>query len=528
LPSLRLRVISMLAALAILPPLILSEVWASDQLASLRERPAVLALALILGLAAMAGLAAAILRRPALFPLLAVAALPFRIPVEAGGATTFLLIPLYLVIGAGVLAYAWERLRPEPTAGRALAPGERRPAALELALLGFLILYVVQAMYSSDFPTAVKNVAFFYVPFALLLRLLSGVRWSGRLALGCLLVAVGLALAFVALGFWEYATRHLLWNPKVIAFNELKPFFRVNSLFFDPNIYGRFLAMTMAGLAGALLWSRSLRSFALAAATLALLWAGLLLTFSQSSFAALLGALAVLAALRWSPRIALTGLVGVAVAGLVVVVAAPGVLKLDVESGGSIDAATSGRWELVRGGVGMFADRPLWGFGSGSFAQRFRERERVSGERAASASHTTPITVAAEQGLVGLVAYLVVLAAAFRLLFAGLRPLRGPPPRAVALVACGVVAAQFSAQVLHTWLYAAFLEDPMTWTLLAIAVGLRAGGAVAGRPAAAGQGRVGVEPFRRPLATATGLRASPAPRARWRDLVRKAVAAGLR
>ena len=47
----------------------------------------------------------------------------------------------------------------------------------------------------------------------------------------------------------EYATRHLLLNPKVIASNQVEEYFRVNSLFFDPNIYGRFLAIVMIGLA---------------------------------------------------------------------------------------------------------------------------------------------------------------------------------------------------------------------------------------------------------------------------------------
>ena len=96
---------------------------------------------------------------------------------------------------------------------------------------------------------------------------------------------LGLALVFVAIGFVEYATRSLLLNPKVIASNELEEYFRVNSLFFDPNIYGRFLALVMLGLAGVLLWERRPRTAALAAVALAVLWGGLVLTLSQSSFA---------------------------------------------------------------------------------------------------------------------------------------------------------------------------------------------------------------------------------------------------
>ena len=38
------------------------------------------------------------------------------------------------------------------------------------------------------------------------------------------------------------------------------------------------------------------------------------------------------------------------------------------------------------------------------------------------------------------------------------------------------VAAAFAALVLHTLVYASFLEDPITWLLLAAAVGLRRDG----------------------------------------------------
>ena len=47
-------------------------------------------------------------------------------------------------------------------------------------------------------------------------------------------------------------------------------------------------------------------------------------------------------------------------------------------------------------------------------------------------------------------------------------------------VRAGIVAA-FAGLMLHTWLYAAFLEDPLTWALLALGTGLAA--AVATRPA---------------------------------------------
>ena len=123
-----------------------------------------------------------------------------------------------------------------------------------------------------------------------------------RLLLQALGVIVGLALLFALVGFVEWATgRLLISNEKVLAANDLKPYFRVNSLFFDPNVYGRFLALVMVVLAGVLLWAPARRDVTRVAVALALLWAALVLTLSESSFAALLIGLAVLAALRWKP-----------------------------------------------------------------------------------------------------------------------------------------------------------------------------------------------------------------------------------
>jgi O-antigen ligase len=132
-----------------------------------------------------------------------------------------------------------------------------------------------------------------------------------------------------------------------------------------------------------------------------------------------------------------------------------------------VSQASSGRFDLIGGGLRMFADRPIWGWGSGSFSEQFRKREKVSSQRAASASHTIPLTYAAEQGIIGFAAYLAVLWAAFRVLFWNLAgPLRGREPPGDKALARAAIAAAFTALVLHTLLYASFLEDPITWTLL--------------------------------------------------------------
>jgi O-antigen ligase len=132
---------------------------------------------------------------------------------------------------------------------------------------------------------------------------------------------------------------------------------------------------------------------------------------------------------------------------------------------GSAENATSGRAALVEGGLELFADRPVQGYGSGSFEREYKSHRtgsQATAQNATSASHTIPVTIAAEQGLPGLLVYVALLAVAFLVLFRGAG--RSPPRIAI--------AAAFAALVLHTWTYADFLEDPFTWALLAIGVAL--------------------------------------------------------
>jgi O-antigen ligase len=327
-----------------------------------------------------------------------------------------------------------------------------------------VVLYALQASYSSDISKAAQNVAFFYVPFGLLYVLMREAPWTSRLVARCFAAAVGLAVVFVGVGFVEYSRKALFLNPKVVASDEFGNYFRVNSLFFDPSIYGRFLALVMILVTTAVLWARVRREQLLGAAVLAWLLAGLVTSFSQSSIAALLLGLAVLAAWRWDVRG--TMYVSVALVAIVGVVAllAPASLHFGLKgAGGSASNATSGRTKLISGGLGLFADRPFQGYGSGSFETEYKRHHQTGGTgpaNATSASHTIPVTVAAEQGIVGFVLYATLVIVAFLTLFSG----AGRSPPRIAIAAC------FAALVVHTWVYADFLEDPVTWTLLGIGV----------------------------------------------------------
>ena len=458
--SSRVAAYAAIGALILTPVLLLSEIWDSEQLRPLRDRPGLAIVLAGLGLAVIGAAVWLMGRRPFVFPVLAMVALPFRIPIAVAGTTSNLLVPLYLVIAAGTLAWAVPHLRSR-------GPDEERARSrwLEWALMGFVVLYAIQSTYSDDFDKALEQAVFFYVPFALLYASLREVEWTRRLLGICLGVLAALAVAFVGVGFWEYHSKELLLNPKVINANQFEAYFRVNSLFFDPNIYGRFLAIVMLGIAAVVLWTRRPRTAVVGGLLLALLWAGLVLTFSQSSFGGLLAGLAVLAALRWSARWTAVAVAAAVAVGAAFVLAAPGAVHLKLGDSSSANTATSGRVDLLEGGWELIRDKPLQGWGSASFSRAYRREQHVSSLKAVSASHTIPVTVAAEQGAPGLLLYLALVVLALVALLRG----------AGRSVARAAVAAAFVALLVHTMLYAAFLEDPLAWVLLAVGVALARG-----------------------------------------------------
>jgi O-Antigen ligase len=448
----RLRRAALIVALVAAPALVLGDVWHEERVASFRDDPAVVAAAGLALLVAI-GAAAALMRRlPAALPLLALALLPLRVPVEIGGETANLLIPLYVVIAAGAIAWLFE-----PSDGP--APEEPRVAVwLRWALAATLILYAIQTAYSEDVSNAIENAGFFLIPFAALFVLLGEVRWTRHL-LGQALAAIGaMAALFGAIAIYQYAARDLFLNDELFASNQLHLYFRVNSLFFDPNVLGRYLALAIVALAAYLAWNGSSRSVALATLAAGAALVGLALSFSLSSFAALLAGLGMLALLRWSWR-GVLAVGSMAAVALIALLLAGGTPESDV-GGRDID---SGHSDLIEGGLELAEDRPIAGWGSGSFGAAFVQE--VDEKAQQIVSHAEPITVAAEQGAIGVVVYLALLGTALATLL-GARP--GSSPERSAVAAC------FIAMIVHSIAYAAFVIDPATWTLLALGVAFRA------------------------------------------------------
>jgi putative inorganic carbon (hco3(-)) transporter len=404
-------------------------------------------------LAAAAG--AVLLRWPWLVAFAALACVPARIPVTVGNEEANLLLPLYGVVAGMAVALAVAILRGDPRA-RELGPLAWPLAALS-AWSGLSMLW-------TDDPRqgAIMLVAF-VLPFGLLAVAIARLEWSRRMLSWLYAQLALMALAFAAIGVYQWLTRDVFWNPKVIVANAYAPFYRVNSVFWDPSIYGRFLVLAILASLVLVLYGGAGRTALVAGAAIAATWIGLVVSFSQSSFAALIVGVLAAAALVWRWRAAAAlGLASLAL--LSVGFSAPPVRDAildDVEAG--LNKATSGRAGLVTNGAEIALDHPLAGVGIGGFRRAYAEKTGLRGEEPKrAASHNTPVTVAAETGLPGLALLLWLVAAGIVL------PLRRAS-RSFAGRTSLMVAIALAAITVHSLFYNAFFEDPTTWGLLGLA-----------------------------------------------------------
>ena len=338
-------------------------------------------------------------------------------------------MPLYFVVAAGSLAFVVDGAAGPGAAATATHPATAPPRCwLERLLAGYVVLYALQATYSPKFTTALQQMVFFYVPFALAYCLLRRLDWTPRLIRICLLLLAGLAVLFALVGFVEYDTKTIFLNPKLVASNAVHTYFTVNSVFLDPNIFGRFLALVMILVAAVLLYARRQRTQVASIAVLAILWAALVLTVSRSSIGALLVGLGALGAIRWNVGRAVFAAAGVVALAAAAIALSPTTFGLNQ----GLNGASSGRPGLVSGGLDLFADRAHLGIRIGVVRDRVQRPQPRTSARRLSASHTIPITIAAEQGLIGELVYVALVIAALVTLF---RRCRRDPAR-VAIACC--------------------------------------------------------------------------------------------
>jgi putative inorganic carbon (HCO3(-)) transporter len=262
-------------------------------------------------------------------------------------------------------------------------------ALLALSLIGTSLISPDGASFPLD---TLKNLVFLIL-VALALRSVADVD---RAVTSLVVVAV-----FLGLG----ALYTVLAHPTLL-FPLEKPEFtgqeitltRVSGPFGDPNFFGQVLASLMP--LAMYLVAKGGRHQYLGLAGIMSLIGGILATGSRGTLVALGFSLVAVAIFMPVARVRV-------VAALVV---AAGLIAIPLFAGQTQEAEhrdVGGRKTAALVAVAMFEDHPLVGVGPGRFEDHFRDYSRLIGneERLKLESHSLPLEIASEQGLVGILAW---------------------------------------------------------------------------------------------------------------------------
>jgi len=430
-------------------PLALTRTSAAQQVL---DRPTLLAAGLVAGLIALAALTLLFQRLPWLVPIAALV-IGLRIPLRNPPSPTDHLLPLYLVLAAGLLALLLRSLRGTAPANRLGYVG--------WALAAYVVIASASLSWTADTQATAYSVAAFALPLGLLAALVGTLEPSPPLTrvLPWVLISVAVVLAAVAL--WQVSQGEVFWNEKLMRTNAYGGYFRANSLLFDPSLFGRVEALALVTIVGLLALARPRRLLLLAAVAAIPIFAGLAASYSQSSLVALGCGVLVVACVVWRWK-------AVAAGGLIVLVIAAGAVAIPQSRAllhEPAQKASSARLGLVERSLQVFKEHPVEGAGLGAFAT-------ATGKRRA-APHNVVTGTGAELGLLGVAALAAVL---LSVLWA-VRHRRPTADRATLVI----LGALIATLLVHALFYDNFFSDPVVW----ITASLLATGAVARRETAA-------------------------------------------
>ena len=358
-----------------------------------------------------------------------------------------------------------------------------RRTPLDLPILAFLGSALVAAIFSVN-----RNVAIFgtYIryeglltlaTYAALFWLAAQTAWrsvDARTVLRVMLVGAYL-VSIVAVVQWVIAALTTVPSPDTDFSYAGLP--RASATLSNPTMLGAFLAMLLPAAVAEFLEARSLAGRILAANAAFMMGVALALTFARSAWLAAVAGLVIAVAAPQRTRLRMR--LGLAAAGLGIVLAvvaggaiARGGLPLlptllqRVASIGVNAGSTSERLQVWGGTVRLVASRPLTGYGPDTFGIVYPVFRGAAGPGVIiDKAHSEVLQIAATQGVLGVAAYLWMLASL------GLAFWRGRRQQGAAAALGGLVAYQLWAQANFSWVPAALPY----WIFLALAVAIWAG-----------------------------------------------------
>lgn len=341
-------------------------------------------------------------------------------------------------------------------------------------------------------PSGAKDLGAMCIYFLFTLSIAFGVRTTDRLRLVALaIITSALIVALVAIGEELFGVN--LWRDT--GFGAIG---RRNSTLADPNITARVLLIGFVTLLGLVAARPTGHSSASAGVGAALLGAATALTQSRViwALAVLVGLLLLTAIVRRRSTLLVLGLFGLGLVTPLVLIPAAGARVDSLDAGGiGSMAADPGTFEggmltgpptpvdgilaalpldgvrryLIRAGVAMWIDHPVLGVGLGGFDQAIRGPywDYVPPDRRSepvTLNHTDVVRVAAEMGLIGVIAWGAFVATyVWRALRLALEDWPGRCVGVTLLAVFGIIlaASQFAGR---------FTSEPYLWVAIAICV----------------------------------------------------------
>lgn len=212
---------------------------------------------------------------------------------------------------------------------------------------------------------------------------------------------------------------------------------RVLSTFFDPNFFGMFLVVLFSVLLSRVLYEANLKQRTLLLGLLAIVLGAIFLTFSRSSYLALMVSVFLIIAMRNWRLVLLVGLIVLAMGSMNERV------RTRVVGAFKVDATAKQRIESWKGTLRIINDNPVTGVGYNAFGPT-QERYGLTPNqkiRSSQGSDSSLLLVAATTGYIGLAIYLLFgLTLLYELLLA-YRVAKDPHVQSIALASLGILPA---------------------------------------------------------------------------------------
>ncbi|AFQ46142.1 O-antigen ligase family protein [Desulfosporosinus meridiei] len=273
-------------------------------------------------------------------------------------------------------------------------------------------------------------------------------------------VIFAMATLTAIFGLIQYLSGNWIWGGGI----NISGVRRVNASFIDPNLFARYLDISILGSLLLFIrreWTLSIRT----ALALFVQLAALGVTFSRTGWLTLLIGILILAVSSLRNRRTHWSVLGLGGLGAVALFLIPSI-RLRFETLFTGVGALGQREHLLKGGWAMFIENPLTGVGLGNFQWALEQPYHylVPWSDAVTRSHTSLMTVAAEMGILGIIgmlAFLIVLVSM------NLRVLNQ----------MNVFAQTILMGVFVIWLSSQgegrFFEDPMIWAFWGLSLAIQ-------------------------------------------------------